>query len=42
MLPQQGHEDEDRPETVNDAGNGSQQLGEKGQRTAQRMWGTFR
>ena len=41
VLAQQGNEDEDSPQAIDDAGNGGQQLGKKGQRAAQKAGAHF-
>src|SRR5665213_4392991 len=42
MFTEQGHEHEDGPEAIDDAGNGGQQLGKKSQRSAQGAGAHFR
>ena len=41
ILAQQRHQHKDRPQAINDAGNGGQQFGEKGQRPAQKAGAHF-
>src|SRR5215472_3187597 len=41
MLAQDGHENENSPKSIDDAGNRRQQLSKKSQRTPQKLWTHF-